>query len=136
MQRTTLILVLLPALLLASCSDDDDPPQSTNSIGAVQGSVVVDFTGAPEEKERLERTFTVDAGARAWDAIRAAIGEDALTFQDFGGDLGILITGFEGVVVEGNHFWEFKVNGETSEVGVSTYEVQPNDVLEFVYSSF
>jgi hypothetical protein len=109
------------------------PPASD---AAMKGTVSVDFTGSPEERETLEAAYEVPAGSTAWDAIKAAVGEENLSYDDFGGSLGIFITGFNGVVVEGNHFWEFKLNGETSEVGVSSYEVQQGDVLEFVYSSF
>jgi hypothetical protein len=100
------------------------------------GTVSVDFAGSPDERERLQASYTVPAGSTAWDAIKAAFGEENLSFDDFGGSLGIFITGFNGVGVEGNHFWEFRVNGEGSDVGVSSYQVQPGDVLEFVYSSF
>jgi hypothetical protein len=72
----------------------------------------------------------------AWEAIKMALGEENLTYQVFGGDLGIFISGFNGVAAEGNHFWEFKINGEGAEEGVSKYVVRQGDVLEFVYSSF
>ena len=148
MRRILLLLFLVPCLLFAGCSDDDgdanpqatatQPPatQAAPAQEAVQGTITIDFTGAPEELEKVEATFEVAPGSTAWDAIKAAIGEDNLAFEDFGGTLGIFISGFNGVEAEGNHFWEFKVNGEGSEVGVSSYEVQQGDMLEFVYSSF
>ena len=134
-RRLSLVLLLLPFLLLTSCSDDDDP-EASGSTGTVAATVVVDFTGSPEEREKLEAAFTVEAGTTAWEAVQQALGEENLRYQDFGGDLGIFITGFYGVEVQGNHFWEFRLNGETAEQGVSKYVVQPGDVLEFVYSSF
>ena len=67
--------------------------------------------------------FEVEAGSTAWEAIKAALGEDNFSFQDFGGDLGVFITGFNGVDAEGNNFWEFKPNGETAEVGGAEVEV-------------
>jgi len=131
-----------------ACSDDDDDApavaaatqapatQAAAAEAAIQGTITIDFTGAPQELETVETTFEVAPGTTAWDAIKSAIGEDNLTYEDFGGDLGIFIGGFNGVEAEGNHFWDFKVNGEGSESGVSSYEVQAGDVLEFVYSSF
>jgi hypothetical protein len=98
--------------------------------------VSVDFTGAPEELDAIEAPFEVAPETTAWEAIKTALGEENLTYQDFGGDLGIFISGFKGVAAEGNHFWEFKINGEGAEAGVSKYVVQQGDVLEFVYSSF
>ena len=154
-------LILSPLLFVAGCSDGDDGSSAaaittgatttsqptdttqTNASGGtapaeatLTGSVRVDFTGAPEELPAIDMTFEVEAGSTAWDAVRAALGEENLDYQDFGGDLGIFITGFNGVEAQGNHFWEFKPNGETAEVGVSKYEVQQGDVLEFAYSSF
>jgi hypothetical protein len=138
-------------LLLAGCDDGDGegsvltaPPAATQSAStqnasvddAIQGTVTVDFTGAPQERERIDMPFEVAAGTKAWDAIKMALGEENVSSQEFSGGLGVFITGFNGVEAEGNHFWEFKVNGETVEVGVSQYEVQQGDVLEFVYSSF
>ena len=136
LSRPLFLLLTLPLLLLAGCSDDDNGQDGAGSGEAVSGTVRVDFTGAPEELEAIEATYEVDAGTNAWEAIKQALGEDNLAFQDFGGDLGVFITGFTGVEAEGDHFWEFKLNGETSEAGVSKYEVQDGDVLEFVYSSF
>jgi len=80
--------------------------------------------------------FGVQPGQNAWTAIQQAIGLSNLTFQDFGGSLGIFIDGFYGVQPQGNHFWEFFVNGQSSLVGVSAYIVKSGDVLEFRYSSF
>jgi uncharacterized protein DUF4430 len=160
-RRLSVLLILIPLLLLSSCSDDDgderggaiSPPAATQATGsqstgaepavtqaaptdaAVQGTITVDFTGAPEELERIDAAFEVSPGATAWDAIKTALGEENVSTQEFSG-LGLFITGFNGVEVEGNHFWEFKVNGEGSEVGVSQYEVKQGDVIEFVYSSF
>lgn len=144
-----LLLLVIPLLLLVSCSDDDagatEVPTSTPAATATQvlaanaaiaGTVKVDFTGAPEELATIEAPFEVEAESTAWDAIMAAIGEENLKYEDFGGDLGIFISGFNGVDAEGNHFWEFKLNGETAEAGVSKYMVQQGDVIEFVYSSF
>jgi hypothetical protein len=106
------------------------------SSAAIQGTISVDFTGAPQEFEAIKVPFEVAPETTAWDAIKTVLGEENLTFMDFGGDLGIFISGFNGVNAEGNHFWEFKINGEGAETGVSKYVVQQGDVLEFVYSSF
>jgi hypothetical protein len=106
------------------------------SDSAIEGTLKVDFTGAPEELEAIDKPFSVPEGSSAWDAVKEALGEDNVSSQDFGGDLGVFVTGFKGVDAEGNHFWEFKVNGESSNVGAGKYEVKQGDVLEFAYSSF
>jgi hypothetical protein len=148
-RRLSILLLTLPLLLLFTACSDDGGSQAVATTGAsatttleapaaglIEGSVRVDFTGAPQELQPMDLAFEVAAGSTAWDAIMDAIGEDNMSYQDFGGDLGIFITGFHGVQAKGNHFWEFKLNGETAGAGVSAYEVQPGDVLEFVYSSF
>lgn len=156
--RLSVLLLIIPLLLVAGCSDDDDAlatgmsvaDQQPTSVAAapeassgnaasdavVRGRVVVDFTGAPEELEAIDAEFEVEAGTTAWDAIKKALGEENVSYQDFGGDLGIFITGFKGVEVEGNHFWEFKLDGKSAEAGVSKYKVEDGDVLEFGYTSF
>jgi hypothetical protein len=102
----------------------------------VRGQVIVNFAGAPIQRTTVAEDFAVTPGKKAWDAIRQAIGPSNISFVDFGGSLGIFITGFFGVEAEGNHFWEFFINGKSASVGVSGYAVQDGDVLEFRYSSF
>lgn len=157
MRRFFTLLLTLPFLLLVACSDDEPdntdlaaPPAATATVTAnetttaesptpaavVEGTVSVDFTGAPEELEAIEAPFEVEAGSTAWEAVQVALGEDNVSYQDFGGDLGIFVSGFNGVDAQGNNFWEFRINGESASKGVGSYEVQPGDVLEFVYSSF
>jgi hypothetical protein len=111
-------------------------PTPASSPAAIQGSVRVDFTGAPKELDPIDATFSVEPGSTAWDAVRMSLGDENLSFQDYGGDLGIFVSGFKGVDAEGNHFWELKINGESAQVGVAKYEVNQGDVLEFVYSSY
>ena len=147
--RFGVLLSVVSLLLAAACSDDDGDAavsssptpaatatQTAVSTDSILGRVNVDFKGAPQELEALDVAFEVEPESTAWDAIKLALGEENLTFQDFGGDLGIFISGFNGVNAEGNNFWEFKINGEGAEVGVSKYQVQQGDVLSFVYSSF
>lgn len=79
---------------------------------------------------------TVSANQTAWTVIQQTIGISNLLYTDYGGDLGIFITGINGVIPMGNNFWEFKVNGVGASVGVSSYIVAQNDKLEFAISSF
>jgi hypothetical protein len=111
-------------------------PRPTATPVLTRGTVIVNFAGAPVQKPTVSVAFGVQPGQTAWTAVRQAIGQSNLTFQDFGGSLGIFITGFYGVQAQGNHFWEFFVNGQSSLVGVSAYIVKSGDVLEFRYSSF
>jgi hypothetical protein len=153
------IALLLPLLLLAaacsssksSASTSSTPiapppaalaPSSGGTAGAspvaakLHGSVAIDFAGAPQPHDAVSKTFEVEPGTNALDAIKAALGADNLSTKDFGGNLGVFIAGLYGIDAEGNHFWEFTVNGKSSDVGVSSYEVKDGDVLGFRYSSF
>jgi len=140
--RFLLVALLLPPLisLAAACSDDSSSgagaSPSATAVAIVRGQVIVNFAGAPSQRSNVSIAFAVSPGTKAFDAIKRALGESNLNTQDFGGSLGLLITGFYGVQAQGNHFWEFLLNGKSSDVGVSGYEVKEGDVLEFRYASF
>ncbi len=161
-----LITLLLPLLLLAgACSSSKssasgETPSPVATIGSaviapsggssativasgpaaavatLHGTVAIDFTGAPKQHDATPQPYEVAPGTKALDAIKAALGDANLSTKDFGGSLGVYVTGLYGIEPEGNHFWEFTVNGKSSDVGVSTYEVKNGDVLGFKYSSY
>jgi len=88
--------------------------------------------------QRPSDTYTVSLspGQTAWDVISSAVGIENLAYTDYGGDLGIFITGFNGVAAASNQFYEFRVNGASSMVGVSTYQCNDGDKLDFVLTTF
>lgn len=161
-----LITLLLPLLLLAgACSssrssataETSSPvatigsaataPSGSTSVTAgasgptaaaamLHGTVAIDFTGAPRQRDATSQVFAVAPGTKALDAIKAVLGDSNLSTKDFGGSLGVYVTGLYGIEAEGNHFWEFTVNGKSSEVGISSYEVRDGDALGFKYSSY
>lgn len=129
------VAVVLLALSIYAATDSgtkSTAPGETSVL--VRGTVSVNFAGAPAQRPAVTASFAVEPGQNAWTAIQQALGASNLTFRDFGGDLGIFISGFYGVQAEGDHFWEFFVNGQSSDVGVSGYIVKDGDVLEFRYS--
>ena len=129
-----LAVILLGFSIFAAT--DSKPEASSSTTGLVEGTVVVDFTGSPLPQAARTAMFRVESGATAWTAVQQAVGLKNLGVLDYGGDLGILITGFAGVDAQGNNFWEFFVNGQSSDVGVSGYIVKDGDRLEFRYSSY
>jgi hypothetical protein len=142
-RRLLLLPILLSLWLGPACSSDTataPPTTASPANGAVAGQVraqlSIDFTGAPQQRAKVTQPLSVAPGTKAWDAIRTSLGESNISTQNFGGDLGILITGFYGVQAQGNHFWEFLVNGKQSDTGVSSYVLKEGDNLEFRYSSF
>jgi hypothetical protein len=136
------LIVPLLVLLGSGCSDGDSskessaaPPAASSAAAQLRGRVMIDFTGTPSQRAPVSMPFAVAPGAKALDAIKAAIGESNISTQEFSG-LGAFVTAFYGVQAQGNNFWEFRINGESSDVGVSSYEVKEGDVLEFRYASF
>ena len=105
------------------------------SPAAVNVGISVTYTGAAD-KNADSYFITVYKNQTAWDVITNAIGTENLQYTDYGGDLGIFITGINGVVPLENQFWEFRVNGQSASQGVSTYICQSGDTLEFVIASF
>lgn len=78
---------------------------------------------------------TVNPGQTAWDGVIAAIGMDKITYDHY--DFGNFITSFNGISADPNsQYYEFKVNGASSNVGVSDYSVNNGDQLNFVLTSF
>jgi hypothetical protein len=94
--------------------------------------VGIDYAG---QKSADSYTVSVNPGQTAWDAVVAAVGISNLQYTDYGGDMGIFITGFNGINATGNQYFEFRVNGVSSMVGVSSYKCNDGDKLDFVLTS-
>lgn len=88
--------------------------------------------------EHADSTYTVSitGGESAWQAVQDAVGLANIHYTDYGGSLGIFITGFNGVDASSNQYYDFQINGTSSTVGVSSYTVQNRDTLKFVLTSF
>lgn len=50
------------------------------------------------------------------------------------GSMGEFVTGIDGVTSDNKHFWEFFVNGKSSNVGASSYKLQSGDKIEWKLS--
>lgn len=108
-------------------------PTATPTPVAEHVTVDVDYAG-----EHATGTYTtiITAGESAWQAVQDAIGLANLQYTDYGGSLGIFITGFNGVNAASNQYYDFQINGASASVGVSSYTVADGDVLKFVLTSF
>ncbi|MEK9178402.1 MAG: DUF4430 domain-containing protein [Patescibacteria group bacterium] len=93
----------------------------------------IDYAG---QKSNDTYTIAITPNQTAWETVSSAIGIENLAYTDYGGDLGIFITGFNGINAASNQFYEFRVNGTSSNVGVSTYQVNSGDRLDFVLTTF
>ena len=77
----------------------------------------------------------MNLGQSAWDAVVSAVGLSNLQYTDYE-SMGMFITGFNGINAASNHYFEFRVNGVSSNTGVSNYKVNDGDKLDFVLMSF
>lgn len=95
--------------------------------------IAIDYGG---QKTPDSYTADIEVGESAWEATKKALGIENLQYTDYGGDLGIFIIGFNGVAAAGNQYYEFRVNGVSSNVGVSSYICNKGDKLEFILTTF
>lgn len=112
----------------ASPSAAPTPTPQGNSV-----EIGIDYAG---QKTKDAYSTNVETGQSAWEAIKKAVGIENVQYTDYGGNLGIFITGFNGINATGNQFYEFRVNGTSSQVGVSSYICNNADKLEFVLTTF
>ncbi|MPZ50883.1 MAG: DUF4430 domain-containing protein [Dehalococcoidia bacterium] len=127
-------VVLFGIAVLGDGAKEDSP--SDAGAGLLRGTIAVNFEGAGTPHAPISQPFAVEPGSSAFDALTQSLGESKIAYQDFGGDLGYQILGFDGVTLSGNQFWEFRVNGVSSEIGVSGYKVMEGDALEFRVATF
>lgn len=108
-------------------------PTPSPAPAALTVHIGIDYAS---QKAADSYTVSVQPGQTAWDAIVAAVGANNLEYTDYGGDMGKFITGFNGVSATSNQYYEFRVNGTSSNVGVSSYVLNDQDTLDFVLTSF
>lgn len=61
----------------------------------------------------------------------------AIESKDFGGELGVLVTGIGGVANDtaSNRYWHYWVNQRFAQIGVSAYRLRPGDQVMWKYTS-
>ena len=119
------ILVLLTIFSLTGCNKTEtisDLPQKNMEV------IVYDETG----KVVYEKTTTVNAN-KLLDALEEI--EDLIIVSE-DSVYGAFITSINDVKQGNNYFWNYYVNGEYATVGVSAYEVQDEDIIEFRLEKF
>ena len=94
----------------------DDRPWITQ---AVEGSNInqpkTQFTQGQSAMDVLEATHQVES-------------------KEYSG-LGKMVISIDGKAADSKHFWEFFVNGKSSNVGASSYKLQENDKIEWKLST-
>lgn len=111
-------------------------PTATPNPCAIRtcATVLVNFFGSSSNQSNVQAICNVTPGSSAWECIKQALGPQNIQYQDYGGALGVFISGLYGVTPDYGKcscYWEFIVNGTSSTVGVSGYIVRREDYLEF-----
>ena len=70
----------------------------------------------------------VKEGTTAYDLLSST---HTVDFKDYGSSLGKMVTGIDGNKADSKHFWEFFVNGKSSNVGASSYTLKDGDKIEW-----
>src|SRR4029079_3252584 len=94
-------------------------PTPNPCANRICASVTVNFAGSGSNHANVQASCNVATNAKAWDCIQQALGPSNLQFQDFGGSLGVFVSGLYGVEPDFGKcscFWEFTVNGASSNV--------------------
>lgn len=120
-----------PTLILTSTPTPT--PTVAPTPAGLKIQIGIDYAG---QRASDSYSITVNQGQSAWDAVVAAVGINNLQYTDYGGSMGIFITGFNGITATSNQYFEFRVNGVSSNVGVSGYKCNDSDKLDFVLTSF
>lgn len=105
----------------------------TPTPAGLKVEIRVDYAG---QKSTDSYSVIVNSDQTAWDAVVSSMGIDNIKYTDYGGDMGKFITSFNGIDAAGNQYYEFRVNGVSSNIGVSGYKCNDNDKLDFVLTSF
>lgn len=123
----------MPTPLPTSIPTPSLTPMPTQIVEKQSITIEIDYAG-----EHAADTYTVSItpGENAWQAVQDAIGLSHIQYTDYGGNLGIFITGFNGINASANQYYDFHINGVSASVGVSSYTVVDKDVLQFVLTNF
>lgn len=124
------------ALTVVACggapatTSDDAGTATQEQQAAIEVTVEIDATAG--EGEKTSATIELPEGATAYDALVAAA--DDVNASD--SEYGMYVQGINGLA--GGDFgdmsgWMFEVNGEMAEVAASELELEPGDVVTWLY---
>lgn len=124
------------ALTVVACggapatTSDDAGTATQEQQAAIEVTVEIDATAG--EGEKTSATVELPEGATAYDALVAAA--DDVNASD--SEYGMYVQGINGLA--GGDFgdmsgWMFEVNGEMAEVAASELELEPGDVVTWLY---
>jgi hypothetical protein len=118
------------------------PTPPSNSQPAKTVTVPQATSTPPATDNRPWITQTVDGSSNTESKVQFTPGQSEYDVLDAThqvksidyGSMGKFVTSIDGVTADNKHFWEFYVNGKSSNVGASAYKLQPGDVIEWKLS--
>ena len=95
---------------------------------SVPNSRVEEHAEVTKEAQNQEISYEGREGVDAMSLLRENYNIET---EEFGGGLGEFVTSIEGIGPASDEFWGFFVNGETANVGASTYITKDGDIIEW-----
>jgi hypothetical protein len=140
MSKSNIFLLTIAALLIglfignAGIQERITPDVVNIATGTV--SIMVD-TG--DDSVVVYDNLPVAEDSTMFDVLRSLQSSDTLelTYEDYGPDMGVLITGI-GDHINGandNAYWQYWINNSYAIVGVSSQQLRPGDVILWKYVS-
>ncbi len=108
----------------------ENEPQATERQQQGQVELTIAF-----EDDKKDLFFDYEPGDTIFDLLKKADeqGEIEIKYRDFGGELGIFLESIDGVGGDEDKWWQYWVNGEYGQIGISAYFVSSGDSIEFKY---
>lgn len=135
------LAIVLGVVLLTNQTQPTSTPQDQNAVDSGDSSsieltrlvtVTVDING-----DRNEYSYSIESSDKLIniiDRIDAENEDFSIGYKEF--DFGKMVETINGYTVQGNEFWNIKVNGEDAQLGISDLEVNRGDGVEFSISTF
>lgn len=101
-----------------------------NASGSDYTPGVMTVTQTVEGSNLNKPSYGFTQGQTALDILQAS---HKVETKDYG-SMGQFVVSIDGVKTDSRHFWEFFVNGKSSNVGASGYKLQADDKIEWKLS--
>lgn len=136
-----ILAVVLGVVLLTNNQPQNINQDQENTVDSGDSSsieltrlvtVFVDING-----ERNEYSYSIESSDKLINIIENIDAENddfSIGYKEY--DFGKMVETINGYTVQGNEFWNIKVNGEDAQVGISDLVVNRGDTVEFFLSTF